>query len=114
MHEVFGANLIQERDLFGLFSGFCFDGVESEGAFAQAATNDVQLKVTKDGLTALAKQAIERGTGARALRSIFERLMLDIMFEIPSREDVESVTINAAAVKGDKPPVLKKKRSNAA
>ncbi len=80
----------------------------------QLSMNDVQLKVTKDGLTALAKQAIERGTGARALRSIFERLMLDIMFEIPSREDVESVTINAAAVKGDKPPVLKKKRSNAA
>jgi len=80
----------------------------------QLSMNDVQLKVTKDGLTALAKQAIERGTGARALRSIFERLMLDVMFEIPSREDVESVTINAAAVQGDKPPVLKKKRSNAA
>ena len=80
----------------------------------QLSMNDVQLKVTKDGLTALAKQAIERGTGARALRSIFERLMLDVMFEIPSRQDVESVTINAATVNGDKPPVLKKKRSNAA
>ncbi len=81
----------------------------------QLSMNDVQLKVTKDGLAALAEQAIERGTGARALRSIFERLMLDVMFEIPSREDIESVTINAASVKGDKPPVMKKKkRSNAA
>ncbi len=80
----------------------------------QLSMNNVQLKVTKDGLTALARQAIDRGTGARALRSIFERLMLDVMFEIPSREDIESVTINAAAAKGEKPPVIKKKRSNAA
>ncbi len=80
----------------------------------QLSMNKVQLKVTKDGLTALAKQAIERGTGARALRSIFERLMLDVMFEIPSRQDIESVTINAASVKGDKPPAMKKRRSSAA
>ncbi|MCX8239929.1 MAG: ATP-dependent Clp protease ATP-binding subunit ClpX [Akkermansiaceae bacterium] len=80
----------------------------------QLSMNNVQLKVTKDGLNALAKQAIDRGTGARALRSIFERLMLDVMFEIPSREDIESVTINAAAAKGEKPPALKKRRSNAA
>eukprot|EP00095_Tigriopus_kingsejongensis_P003596 snap_masked-scaffold5621_size4473-processed-gene-0.0 protein:Tk03596 transcript:snap_masked-scaffold5621_size4473-processed-gene-0.0-mRNA-1 annotation:"hypothetical protein" len=80
----------------------------------QLSMNNVQLKVTKDGLAAVAHQAIERGTGARALRSIFERLMLDVMFEIPSRDDIESVTINAAAVKGDKAPVLKKRRSNAA
>jgi ATP-dependent Clp protease ATP-binding subunit ClpX len=76
--------------------------------------NDVKLNVTKDGLVALAKQAIDRGTGARALRSIFERLMLDVMYEIPSRDDVGSVTINEDCVKGDKPPVIKKKRSNAA
>ena len=80
----------------------------------QLSMNKVQLKVTKDGLTEMAKQAINRGTGARALRSIFEGLMLDVMFEIPSREDIETVTINAAAVKGDKPPTIKKRRSNAA
>ena len=80
----------------------------------QLAMNKVRLKVTKDGLSALAKQAIERGTGARALRSIFEELMLDVMFEIPSREDIETVTINAAVVRGDKAPTLKKRRSNAA
>jgi ATP-dependent Clp protease ATP-binding subunit ClpX len=80
----------------------------------QLAMNDVQLKVTKDGLSALAKQAIARGTGARALRSLFEDLMLDVMFEIPSRDDIESVTLTAAAVRGEKPPTLKKRRSNAA
>lgn len=80
----------------------------------QLSMNNVQLKVTKDGLTEMAKQAINRGTGARALRSIFEGLMLDVMFEIPSREDIETVTINAAVVKGDKPPTIKKRRSNAA
>ena len=80
----------------------------------QLSMNNVQLKVTKDGLSEMAKQAIERGTGARALRSIFESLMLDVMFEVPSREDIETVTVNAAAVKGDKAPAMKKRRSNAA
>ena len=80
----------------------------------QLSMNKVQLKVTKDGLSEMAKQAIERGTGARALRSIFEGLMLDVMFELPSREDIESVTVNAAVVKGDKAPTMKKRRSNAA
>lgn len=76
--------------------------------------NDVKLKITQDGLTALAEEALERGTGARALRSIFEKLMLDVMFDIPSRKDIESVTINRAVVEGDKPPILKKKKSSAA
>jgi len=71
--------------------------------------NDVKLKITKDGLVALAEEAERRGTGARALRSIFEKLMLDVMYEIPSREDVESVTINRAVVLGKKPPVIRKK-----
>ena len=76
--------------------------------------NDVKLKVPKDALKALAQQAIERGTGARALRSIFEGLMLDIMFEVPSKEDIESVTISKDVVDGTKDPVMKKRRSNAA
>ncbi len=80
----------------------------------QLSMNNVQLKVTKDGLSEMARQAIERGTGARALRSIFESLMLDVMFEVPSREDIETVTVNAAVVKGDKAPAMKKRRSNAA
>lgn len=73
--------------------------------------NNVKLKITKDGLTALAEEAIERGTGARALRSILEKLMLDIMYDIPSRKDIESVTINRSVVEGEKEPILRKKRN---
>ncbi len=80
----------------------------------QLAINGVKLKITKDALRALAEEAVRRGTGARALRSIFEQFMLDIMFEIPSREDVDSVTINRGVVEGTKPPVIKKKRADAA
>jgi len=74
----------------------------------QLALNGVKLRITRDGLRALAAEAVKRGTGARALRSIIERLMLGIMFEIPSRDDVESVTINRQVVLGEKPPLIRK------
>ncbi|MDE0825503.1 MAG: ATP-dependent Clp protease ATP-binding subunit ClpX [Akkermansiaceae bacterium] len=80
----------------------------------QLALNGVKLKITRDALRALAEEAVKRGTGARALRSIFEHIMLDIMYEIPSRDDVESVTINRGVVEGTKPPTIKKKRADAA
>lgn len=76
----------------------------------QLALNGVKLKANKDALCAMAQKAIERGTGARALRSILETLMLDIMFEIPSRDDVESVTLTRATVEGTKTATLKKKK----
>lgn len=76
--------------------------------------NDVKLKITKDGLTAFAEEAVRRGTGARALRSIVEKLMLDVMFDVPSRKDIESVTINRDVVEGKKQPILKKKRNTSA
>jgi ATP-dependent Clp protease ATP-binding subunit ClpX len=72
--------------------------------------NNVKLNVTRDALKAFAEEAVKRGTGARALRSIFERIMLDIMYEIPSRRDVEMVTITRQAVTGEKPPTIKKRR----
>ena len=78
----------------------------------QLALNGAKLKVTRDGLTALAAEAVKRGTGARALRSIFERLMLDVMYDIPSRDDVESVTINASVVTGERPPIIRKRRTD--
>jgi ATP-dependent Clp protease ATP-binding subunit ClpX len=71
--------------------------------------NGVKLKITKDGLAALADEAVKRGTGARALRAIFEKLMLDIMYDIPSRTDIDTVTINRQVVEGKKAPVLTKK-----
>ena len=70
------------------------------------AMDGVELNITPDGLEAMADEAIQRGTGARALRSIFEKLMLEVMFEAPSRDDVASITLNRAAVEGKTPPIL--------
>ena len=70
----------------------------------------VNLNVTKDALRALAEKAAVKGTGARALRSMLERLMLDMMYELPSREDIADVTINRAVVEGKKSPILRRKQ----
>ncbi|RYD35819.1 MAG: ATP-dependent Clp protease ATP-binding subunit ClpX, partial [Verrucomicrobiaceae bacterium] len=74
--------------------------------------NEVKLHVKRDALRALAEEAVRRGTGARALRSIFEKMMLEVMFDIPSRDDIESVTINRQAVTGERPPVIRRKRAD--
>ncbi|MGI8604337.1 MAG: ATP-dependent Clp protease ATP-binding subunit ClpX [Verrucomicrobiales bacterium] len=74
------------------------------------AMEDVRLEITRDGLRAMAQEAVKRGTGARALRSIFERLMLDVMFDVPSRDDVREVVINSSVVNGERPPLLRKKK----
>ena len=73
------------------------------------AMEGAKLSLTKDGLGALAEEAVRRGTGARALRSIFERLMLDVMYELPSRDDIESVKINRNVVEGKRPATFRKK-----
>src|SRR5215510_5884398 len=74
----------------------------------------VRLSVTKDALRALAAQAVTKGTGARALRSMLERIMLDIMYDVPSREDIAEVTINRAVVEGRKLPLIRKKQDKTA
>ena len=78
------------------------------------ALSNVRLNITKGGLEAMAEEAVERGTGARALRSIFERIMLDVLYEVPSRNDIEMVTLNREVIEGKKSPTLKKRRANAA
>jgi len=74
----------------------------------------VNLNVTKDALRAFAAAAVLKGTGARALRSMIERIMLDVMYEIPSRDDIADVTINRAVVEGKKPPIIRKKQDKEA
>jgi ATP-dependent Clp protease ATP-binding subunit ClpX len=76
----------------------------------QLAMNGVKLRLTRDALRALAEEAVQRGTGARALRSIFEKLMLDVMFDVPSRGDIESVTINRQVVRGERPPAIRRRK----
>ena len=64
------------------------------------------LHFTRDALTAIAEKAIELKTGARALRSIMERIMLDVMYELPQAENVKKVVINRAVVEGRAKPKL--------
>ena len=78
------------------------------------AMDGVSLSFTKDGLRALAAEAIKKGTGARALRSLIERIMLDIMFDAPGRDDLAEVTVNRAAVEGKRPPILRRKQDKEA
>ncbi|GHF28755.1 ATP-dependent Clp protease ATP-binding subunit ClpX [Kordiimonas sediminis] len=66
---------------------------------------DVALTFTDDALFAVAKQAIERKTGARGLRSIMEDTLLDTMFDLPSLEGVEEIVINADVVNGKATPL---------
>lgn len=71
----------------------------------------VILDIEDDALVEVAKKAIERKTGARGLRSIIEKVTMDIMFEIPSRDDVEKVVITKECITENKEPyvILKKK-----
>ncbi|MGN0811473.1 MAG: ATP-dependent Clp protease ATP-binding subunit ClpX [Akkermansia muciniphila] len=73
------------------------------------AMSGVRLKVEKPALRAMAKQAIERGTGARALRGIFERLMLDVMYEAPGDKTIDTITITEDVVLGKSKPRIKRK-----
>ncbi|CUA78718.1 MULTISPECIES: ATP-dependent protease ATP-binding subunit ClpX [Anoxybacillus] len=68
--------------------------------------DDVELEFEEEALREIARRAIERKTGARGLRSIIEGIMLDVMFELPSREDVQKCVITAETVRGEKAPLL--------
>src|SRR5262249_24923537 len=60
---------------------------------------NVNLIFTDDSLEAVAEEALKRATGARALRTIIEDVMQDIMFEVPSRRDVKEVIVDAEAIR---------------
>ncbi len=72
------------------------------------AMDGVRLKFTPDAVKAIARRAIELKTGARALRSIMENLMLEVMYELPQRDDVTEVVIDAAVVAGKRKPLLRR------
>ena len=75
------------------------------------AMNNAKLKVEEGALRAMAKQAIERGTGARALRGIFENLMLDVMYKVPSDKSIDTVTITEDVVLGKAEPKIKRRKA---
>merc|ERR1711913_29897 len=64
-----------------------------------------ELKITKDALMEISKMAISKKTGARGLRAIMEKLLLDVMFEIPG-SNVESVEVTKEAVTGMSAPTF--------
>lgn len=68
--------------------------------------DEVELEVTEDALSAIALLAIERRTGARGLRSIIEHIMLGVMYEVPTREDVIKCKITADVVNEKAQPIL--------
>jgi ATP-dependent Clp protease ATP-binding subunit ClpX len=78
------------------------------------AMDDVALEFTPDALHELASQAIKKGTGARALRSLLEKLMLDVMYDVPSRDDVAHVAITRQVVAGECNPITRRKSNKAA
>ncbi|MDD7512224.1 MAG: ATP-dependent Clp protease ATP-binding subunit ClpX [Peptostreptococcaceae bacterium] len=70
----------------------------------------VELEIEDEAVAAIAKQAIDRKTGARGLRSIFERAMMDIMFDIPSKKSVKKCIVGEVAITGGKKPQLISKK----
>jgi ATP-dependent Clp protease ATP-binding subunit ClpX len=76
--------------------------------------DNVSLEFTPDALDAIAKEAIKRNTGARGLRAIIEGLMLDVMFEVPSRDDVSNCVVTKEVVMDKITPELKLKDGKAA
>ena len=78
------------------------------------AMDGVELQVTSDALAELAAQALKKGTGARALRSLLEKLMLDVMFEIPDSNDIVGVQITRPVVLGEIKPILRRRADQAA
>lgn len=66
----------------------------------------VELEFTETALARVAKKAIDRNTGARGLRAIIEDIMLDIMYELPSRDDVKKCTVNEEVIESKTTPVL--------
>ncbi|CAD2077113.1 ATP-dependent Clp protease ATP-binding subunit ClpX [Jeotgalicoccus meleagridis] len=68
--------------------------------------DDVELEFEEDSLDAIAELAIERKTGARGLRSIIEERMVDIMFRVPSNEDIKKVVITRETIIDEKEPLI--------
>lgn len=67
---------------------------------------NVKLTVSEDCLSVIAKEAIKKGTGARGLRSILEEVMFEIMYELPSQNEIEECVITPECVAGKSKPIL--------
>jgi ATP-dependent Clp protease ATP-binding subunit ClpX len=70
------------------------------------AMEGVELEVRPNALTAMARKALARKTGARGLRSIMEQALIDTMFELPNQANVEKVVVDESVIDDNKPPLL--------
>ena len=68
--------------------------------------DEVKLDIKKDALKEIAYLALEQKTGARGLRSIIEKLLIDLMFEAPDKKNLESIIINKDTVLQKSEPIL--------
>ena len=66
----------------------------------------VELEFTDDAMEAIADNAMERGTGARGLRAIIEEVLLNVMYDVPSREDIGKVVVTGEVVRDNVNPTL--------
>jgi ATP-dependent Clp protease ATP-binding subunit ClpX len=66
----------------------------------------VELEVRPSALTAIARKALARKTGARGLRSIMEQALIDTMFELPNAANVEKVVVDESTIDDNKAPLL--------
>jgi ATP-dependent Clp protease ATP-binding subunit ClpX len=78
------------------------------------AMEGVELEFSQEALRELASQAIKKGTGARALRSLLEKLMLDVMYDVPSSDDILHINITQQVVTGQSKPLIRRKPGRAA
>ena len=74
---------------------------------------DVDLEIRDDALLEIAKKAIERKSGARGLRSIMENILLDLMYDIPSDQNIEKVVLDSSSVTGESEPLVVYSQSEA-
>jgi ATP-dependent Clp protease ATP-binding subunit ClpX len=66
----------------------------------------IRLTFDAEGISAVARRALDRGTGARGLRAVLEDVMRDVMYDIPSRDDVREVVVTRESVTDGIPPLL--------
>jgi ATP-dependent Clp protease ATP-binding subunit ClpX len=78
------------------------------------AMEGVDLEFSPDALRELSAQALKKGTGARALRGLIEKIMLDTMYDVPSSEDILTVKITGSVVRGESKPIIRRKQDQAA
>jgi ATP-dependent Clp protease ATP-binding subunit ClpX len=78
------------------------------------AMEGVELEFTLDALRELSVQAIKKGTGARALRGLIEKIMLDVMYDVPESGDILTIKITKAVVLGESKPIVRRKQNKAA